>query len=244
MSARFACVASVLSIGVIMRRITLLLSVVIACMAAVAAVSSTPPDLPVSDLFTGPGHMTRLAAGITYQASDFPLALRVTPPDASWAGAQWKSAALNKVAPFYGWAAVGQGGTNPNIGPRGLILLMTAYARTASLAATVARLRTRGAGATYQATSPVKLAGFPAVQFDGQVVGKRHVFVPFSPPTNTAKYFPDAIEAERGEVFRIIVVDVRGKTVVVFIDNITLPAAQFPAFLTKADAILKTLTFS
>jgi hypothetical protein len=36
---------------------------------------------------------------------------------------------------------------------------------------------------------------------------------------------------------------VRGKTVVVYMDNLGLPADQFPAFLAKADAVLKTLKF-
>lgn len=45
---------------------------------------------------------------------------------------------------------------------------MTAYARTPSVAATVTGLRTRGHGATYEPASPVKVAGLPGVQFDGQ----------------------------------------------------------------------------
>jgi hypothetical protein len=225
------------------RRLTFLLSVVAGVGVAASAVAAgLPQDLAVSDLFTGPGHMTKLAAGTTYQASEFPIALRVTPPDASWAGAEWKSARINKP-PFYGWAAVGHGGTNPKVGPRGIVFVMTSYTGTPSVAATVAGLRTRGAGATYQATSPIKLAGFSGVQFDGNVVGKRHLFVPFSPPTNSARYFPDAIEAEKGEAFRLMVLNVRGKTVVVYIDSYLLPADQFPTFLTQADGILKTLQF-
>ena len=122
------------------RRRVLLILVAVACTAATAAASATPPDLVVSDLFTGPGHMTKLGSGVAYQASEFPVALRVTPPEGSWAGSQWKSAALNKVAPFYGWAAVGQGGTNPKIGPNGFIVITTAYDKTPSVAATVASL--------------------------------------------------------------------------------------------------------
>jgi len=173
---------------------------------------------------------------------DFPIGLRVTPADATWAGAQWKSA-RNKLPPFYGWAAVGHGGTNPKIGPRGIVFIMTSYDRTPSVAATVASLRTRGAGATYQATSPITLGGISGVQFDGQVVGKRHVFVPFSPSTNSARYFPDAFEADHGSVLRIIVLNAHGKTVVVYIDNYALPADQFPTFLTQTDQILKSLQF-
>jgi hypothetical protein len=47
----------------------------------------------------------------------------------------------------------------------------------------------------------------------------------------------------QGEAFRIIVLNVRGKTVVVFIDSVALSADQFPAFLIKADTILKSLRF-
>ena len=54
---------------------------------------------------------------------------------------------------------------------------------------------------------------------------------------------PDAIELEHGWVFRIITLNVRGKTVVVYIASVALPGNQFPAFLTKANRILGTLAF-
>src|ERR1044071_2563952 len=99
-----------------MRQFGILASVaVFACLGGSVAGAGSPVDLSVSDLFTASGHMKNLAAGTTYQVSDFPIGLRVTPGDASWAGAQWK-AARNKLPPFYGWAAVGHGGTNPKIG--------------------------------------------------------------------------------------------------------------------------------
>ena len=41
----------------------------------------------------------------------------------------------------------------------------------------------------------------------------------------------------------MIVLDVRGKTVVVYIENVGLDAAQFPAFLMKAEGILDSLRF-
>ena len=37
--------------------------------------------------------------------------------------------------------------------------------------------------------------------------------------------------------------NVRGKTVIVYIASLALPANQFPAFLTKANRILRTLAF-
>jgi len=45
----------------------------------------------------------------------------------------------------------------------------------------VDNLRTRGHGATYDDPSPVKLAAFPGVEFDGQTVGPKHVFIPLQP---------------------------------------------------------------
>ena len=41
--------------------------------------------------------------------------------------------------------------------------IMTAYAATPSVAATVSGLRTRGHGATYQPTSAVKVGGFSGI---------------------------------------------------------------------------------
>jgi hypothetical protein len=227
-------------------------------LAASAAATPKLPDLPVSDLFTGPGHMTKLRSGVTYQAGTFPLALRITPPDGSWAGAQWKANQFSPEQikrrhlrcpaackpPYYGWAAVGQGGTTPTAAPRGLILIMTAYARTPSVAATVAGLRTRGHGATYEATSPVNVAGFSGVQFDGEVVGTKHVFVPFSPRTHKAEGFADAIEVVGpGRAFRFVVLNVRGKTVIVFIGSYVLSGDRFAAFLPEADELLRSLRF-
>src|SRR5580765_3397484 len=110
--------------------------------AAVPAARRTQVvDLPVSYLFSPPGKLTTLRAGATYEASQFPFAVRVTPPDSTWAGAQWKQ---NKFTPYeielrhltcstnphvceppyVGWVAISRGGTNPNVPPRVLILVL------------------------------------------------------------------------------------------------------------------------
>jgi len=218
------------------------------CVAATAAAAKLP-DVPQSYLFTQAGVMTPLRAATTYRASQLPIAVHVTPPDRSWSGAQWKSGTdyfHGGGPPNYGWLHLGQGA--PTGIPQGLVTVMTAYARTPSVAATVNVLRTRGHGATYEATSPVKVGGFAGVQFDGQIVGAKnrdhigHYFIPFSPRSNAAKYYPDEYGVY-GDVFRIIVLNVRGKTVVVYIENSGVSADQFPAFLTKADRILQTLRF-
>jgi hypothetical protein len=234
-----------------MRGLPLLISIVAAVCVGSAAATSSPRQLSVANLQTPNGYPSRLSAGVTYEAkSQFPIALRLTPPDGSWSGAQWKTARLTGGrggAPFYGWAAVQQG--SPKLPPEGIVVIMTAYAATPSVAATVSGLRTRGHGATYQPTSAVKVGGFSGIQFDGQVETK-HIFVPFSPPSNGGGAYPgkaDAYEVahnEPGGSFRVIVLNVRGKTVVVFLDSAALPTGQFSAFLTKAEQMLKTLRFA
>jgi hypothetical protein len=145
------------------------------------------------------------------------------------------------VAPFYGWVTFEQHDAHA---AQGAITIMTPYGSTPTVAAVVAGLRTRGRGARYEATSPVKIGGSSGVQFDGEVVGNEHVFIPFSPKSTVAKWYPDNYGMEQGTVFRIIVLSVRGKTVVVYIENAQLPADQFPAFLTRAAMLLKTLRFA
>jgi hypothetical protein len=76
--------------------------------------------------------------------------------------------------PNFGWVHLGQGVSSTTTYPQRLITIMTAYAHTPSVVATVNVLRTRGHGATYEDTSPVKLGGFTGVQFDGQIVGPKN----------------------------------------------------------------------
>jgi hypothetical protein len=221
-------------------------ALVCSVIATVATASGTPRELFRNAFLTPAGHVAKLAAGVTYKASDFPLPIRVTSPDGSWGGAQWKSDSSfqhkkSTVAPFYGWVTFEQHDTHA---AQGAITIMTPYGSTPTVAAMVAGLRTRGRGATYEATSPVKLGGYTGVQFDGKVVGKEHVFIPFSPKTTVAKWYPDNYGMGQGTVFRIIALNVRGKTVVVYIENARLPADQFSAFLTRATTLLQTLKFA
>jgi hypothetical protein len=189
------------------------------------AVKATPPVRPIT-------------AGVRYQAASFPLALRITPPDGTWAGAQWKTSSHGQ--PAFGWAAVGR---LPVDNPRGLITMETAFGPTPSVATILARLRSAGGGATYGRTTRVLVAGFPGWQIDGKVTGRfGHVFVPFSRTTREASP-PDSYMLENGELFRIIVLDVRGTRVVLFLESFKLPAKQFPAFLNAANQMLKSLEF-
>ena len=217
------------------------------CSALVAtAAAATPRELFRNPFLTPSGHVANLAAGGTYKASEFPMPIRVTAPDGTWGGAQWKADSSfqhkkSTVAPFYGWVTFEQHDPTP---AQGAITIMTPYTGpTPSVAAMVAGLRTRGRGATYEATSPVKLGGYSGLQFDGKIVGKEHVFIPFSPKSTVAKWYPDNYAMQQGEVFRIIALNVRGKTVVVYIENAQLPADQFPDFLAAADTLLESLKF-
>jgi hypothetical protein len=218
------------------------------CLLASAS-GSTPPDLKQSYLFTPAGHLAPLHNGTTYQASLFPIPLRVRVPTPGWLGVQWKSGSdyfRGGGPPNYGWVHFARGSTSGI--PQGLISIMTAYTRTPSVGRTVSVLRTRGHGATYGPASPVTLAGFTGIQFDGRITGAKnvdhtgHFFIPFSPVSHAAKYYPDEY-AVYGDVFRVLVLDVRGKTVIVYIENVALPPQQFPAFLTKAEQILGSLRF-
>jgi hypothetical protein len=182
-----------------------------------------------------------LKAHTTYAASLFPLALRVTVPAGTWLGGQGQSFALATQAPVFGWVELL---SSPAERPHGAIFAITAYGRTPSLATTVAGLRGRGKGATYRTPTPVKIAGFSGTQFDGEVVGESHIFVPFTPPAHVATFYPDAFKLDHAEVFRVIVLNVRSKTVVFFLENAALPAKQFPAFLSSANELLGALRFA
>jgi hypothetical protein len=245
------------------RRLALLavLVVVLGGLAAADASTSKFRDLPESYIFSPPGRLTPLDARATYGASRFPIPVRVTLPDGSWTGAQWKANLFNPYTielrhltcstnpgvcrpPYFGWVAIGKGGAGTVGPPRALILVLAGFSRTPSVAATVTNLRTRGHGATYEPTVPVKVAGAYGLQFDGRLVGPKHVFVPFSPRTHNATGYADGIEVTgAGHAFRLIVLDLRGKTVVVFIGSLVLSAEQFTAFLPEAEAVVKTLRF-
>jgi hypothetical protein len=179
-----------------------------------------------------------IMAGVTYEASSFPLAFRITPPDDTWAGAQWQTRSHGR--PAFGWVSVGRLHAG---NPRGLIAIEAAFGRTPSVPAVLARLRSAGAGVTYGKTTHATIAGYPGWQIEGKVFGSfGHVFVPFSPRTAGVSP-PDSYKLDRGERFRIIVLDVRGESVVLFLTSFGLPAKEFPALLIAADQILGSLEF-
>ena len=196
-----------------------------------------PVELTTSNV-TPAGKLTALRAGSVYRASTFPVALRMTAPDGGWGGAQWRTTSYGK--PAFGWVAVARA---PFEKPRGAIEIVTAFGPTPSVAATMARVRSEGSGATFGKPTPITLAGYTGTQIDGSVFGKwGHMFVPLTPRTGGASP-TDSWRLEQGEAFRILVLDVRGKTVVLLLDSVALPAADFPSFLTQAERLLRALRF-
>lgn len=228
-----------------MRRAIVLISLSIFCGSAAA--SGGAPPLPTSNLFSPTGVARPLRAGVKYQANrSFPIALRITPPDGSWSGAQWKTSAHGEHStkpPFFGWADVEQGVPQKGAPPHGAITITTSFTRTRPAAAVAKYLRTRGHGVLYQPATPVRIAGFSGTQFDGTIEGREHAFIPFTPQSANARFYGDAFYVGKGTLFRIIVLQVRAKTVVVYFDSAALAPAEFPAFITKAMTILNTLRF-
>lgn len=201
-----------------------------------------PPDILVVKP-TGPPTAARLKDGVTYQASLFPIALRLTARGGPWWGDQFKGYAHGKA--LFGFAQAAHPGV------KGAITIVTAYGSTPSVAATIARLQTGGShlpdtnvgGTSWQESVPVKLAGYSGRQFDGEVWGIfGHTFIPFTPKTGAGKP-PDHLRLEKGEAFRLIALKVRRKTVVVLLNSAELLADQFPAFLASASQLLNTLEF-
>jgi hypothetical protein len=178
--------------------------------------------------------MRPLAATVRYEATSFPLAVRVIPPNGEWAGAQWRTGSSHGQRTF-GWIAFGQ---LPQDHPRGLISIETAFGPTPSVAAILRRLRSAGNVAFTGKPRRVSLAGFPGWELDGRVSGSSsQIFVPFSAKRDGPTP-PDTHILDRGESFRIVVLDVRGKRVVLFLESVKLGPNEFQAFLSKANRLL------
>ena len=227
---------------------------------ATAAARAAPPDIPQSYVF-GSGKLSPVRPGVTYQASRFPIALRVTPPDASWGAAQWKANQFppDEIAtrhlkcsttpavckpPYYGWVAIGPRGTYSGP-PPGLIVVLAGYSHVPSVATTVANLR-RGKNLELQPAHPVRLAGFSGLQFEGQTAGAKHLFIPFTPPSHGAAGggAADLIQMDGADhPFLFDVLNVRGKTVVVLVGSLVVSPDAFPPFRAKAVRLLQSLRF-
>ena len=214
---------------------------VTAASSQATSTGGSPPDLRR----TTPGNPVAapLKAGAVYQASLFPLALRVTARGGAWIGDQYRT--TERGTSRFGWAQVAHPGV------KGLITIVTAYGATSSVAATIARLRLGGShdpdsnvgGTSFGDSSQITIAGYTGRQYSGAVWGiYGHTFVPFTPQTHGTSP-SDHWYIQKGERFQIMALNVRGKTVVVFLESAELPADQFDAFLTTANQFLGTLRF-
>ena len=234
------------------RRRQLLVAALAGAVSAALGVTLTtshaaPTASDPTELLTSAKTLAPLKAGVAYQASSFPLPLRLTVTDPSWLGAQFKTASHGR--PAFGWVVVAH---PPLDRPRGLLAIETAFGSTGSVAATIADLRYGGSslpqthlgGVEFGAPAAVKVAGYAGQQFDGQVWGKfGHTFLPFNPHVRGPASPPDANHLRAGEAFRFVVLDVRGKTVVLGFESLGLPAERFPAFLATTSRLLKSLSF-
>ena len=146
-----------------------------------------------------------------------------------------------KGAARVGWVEFGQ---PPRIG-KGLIQIMTSYTKTPSVAATVHSLRTRGVGArVLSVDSEGPVAGFRGLRLRRtNNWRKRTQLDSFHAADQPGNSLPrDHFSMDKGEVFRVTVLDIRGKSVVIAEETSVFPADQFPDFLATADALLSSLT--
>jgi hypothetical protein len=213
------------------------LSLAALALGASAAIGTSPPDLLKSS--------TRDAAlkpGLVYQASLFAPRVRITAPERGWRGSQF-------VSRSYDWLQ--QGWTSVDGTSGGSIRVVGAPASTRSAATTLHPLETERAdsplvGIDVEGTVAVTIAGFRGQQFEGTATGQYgHTFVPFSGHSRAAgKYAGDHVKYEHGKAFRIVVLEVRGKPVVFFLDsdaptidlNFTAAAAKLFALLRFPEA--------
>src|SRR5437763_10309504 len=186
------------------------LTVVVVLAAFVVAIHGAS-GAGVPDLLKSSTRRAALKPGVVYQASLFAPHVRITAPEPDWQGAQW-------VDHSYDWFNVSR--------ENGGILAVSAPSTTQSAAATLHLLETeradsRAVGITIRPAVPVTVGGYRGQQFDGVATGQYgHTFVPFSGHSNAASSsVGDHRKFEHGKAFRVIVLDVRGKPVVFFIDS-------------------------
>jgi hypothetical protein len=202
---------------------------VIAAGFTARAIGGAPPELLHSATKQG-----ALAQGVAYEASLFEPAVHVTATAAGWRGAQW-------VDNGYDWMLLVWR-------DRGGIAAVSAPRSIQSAAATLHVLETERAagpsvGFELEPAVALTIGGFPGQQFDGFVSGKYgHTFVPFSGRSKGASGSAgDHFRVPDGKAFRIVVLNVRAKTIVFELDSDS--ATLDPAFLAAATKMLKSLAF-
>jgi hypothetical protein len=232
---------------------------------ATTANASGRVDIPIGGNIhkgIGQGDTNRLHRSVTYQASAFPVALRVRLPDSRWEGVQYESGSFRFVQ-FHHLRT----GSVPLHGV-GYMTLEAARGSTPSANTAIKRLHATPNIAA-SPIKPIRVAGFVGRQFDATITGKdvppycrSHAcsdgvsLVPFTTNrhcgycTHTMKgQTQDVKFAGTGQVFRIIAINVRGKTIVIYLesnfaDQPTFPPAKvFPTFLPYAQRMLAALVF-
>lgn len=197
-----------------------------------------------------------LLRGVTYRASRFPLAIRLRPPDGLWEGVQVHSGRFTFVSLLH--KRVGDVPLNG----RGVMTLEAGRGPTRSVAATIQSLHSTR-GLTAGPITPVRLAGFSGKSFDATIVGAESgdpgiALAPFTRNVHCGwcnvtlrGETRDYKFAGTGQLFRIMVIGVRGKTVVIYLESMYdesanrryPPAKVFPTFLPFAQRLLSTLAF-
>jgi len=197
--------------------------------------------------------------GVTYEARTFPIAIRIRPPDSLWGGVQLHSGRFGFVQLLHRKA-----GSTPLNG-RGNITFETASGRTPSVAATLRNLLSTPQIDAGRVTA-VRVGGFSGKSFDATITGTDRL--PPDPPGISLAPFTtnrhcgfctktmngetlDHKWARKGQLFRIMVLGVRGRTVVVYLestynDSTTRkypPDKTFPTFLPYAQKLLANVTF-
>jgi len=205
---------------------------------------------------------TMLQLGSVYTATKFPVAVKIRPPDAHWGGVQLESGNYRFIQLTHLHAS----GTPPLNG-WGYVTLEAGEGSTPSAATAMNRLHATPLLEAGPIT-PIRVAGFTGQQFEATVVGidgTRYSpngaggisLAPFTTNhhcgycTKTMhRETQDAKFAGKGQLFRIIVLDVRGKTVVVYLESTYAiqpkypPTRTFPTFLPYAQQLLSKVSFS
>ena len=223
---------------------------------APARVGAGPVDL-FNNHESGDGVV--LKSDTVYRASLFPLAINLRPTDKLWEGDQYlRASGLHEGTPRKGakfafvdllhkYAKNAQGKVS-NWG-RGVITFEAGFAPTGSVQTTMNRLRARlGDFQTVTAVKPSRVAGYSGLTYDARLKGgsSYHRFVPFS-SSDGSQATTDSIKVEanagKGQAIRIIVLNVRGRTVAIYLRSETAPTDKFPVFLGFANRLLSRMIF-
>jgi hypothetical protein len=249
------------------RIITFMNALLVVLAASAVATASGPVDLhdggdPHEGIGQGDGQ--GLQRGVTYQATAFPLAVHLRPPDVRWEGAQFESGRFKFVQLHHlRTGSVGLDGW-------GFITLEASTGPTPSPAATIRRLHATP-HIDVSSIKATRVASFAGQTFDATIVGTDRPpvcrtircaqgvsFAPFTTNhhcgfcNNTMKGETQDVKfAGTGQLFRIIVVGVRGKTVVIYLESAFAssvqrrfpPSKTYPTFLPYAKQMLATLRF-